>query len=77
MSSQAGEAGDGVNPCCIRRNSLRARIRLRHRRISLSLLPSARRRATYRLVAGSWRSRVSATTCKARLSWRSPLRLIP
>nr|WP_256259363.1 hypothetical protein [Streptomyces mirabilis] len=39
-------------------------------------MPSATLRATYVFVAGSSRIRISVIVCRARLSCRSPLRLI-
>ena len=41
------------------------------------LLPSATRRLVEVLVGWWWVWRISTMVCKARLSWRSPPRLIP
>lgn len=49
--------------------------RLRQRRISFVLLPSAVRLSTYAMVAASNIVRDRAIVCSALFNWRSPLRL--
>lgn len=43
--------------------------------MSREVFPSATLRATYAFVVGSIRMRISEMVCRARLSYRSPLRM--
>jgi hypothetical protein len=73
MARQAPEMATGSARVCVRRNSLRARTRFSSGgspcRLALGT-PAGHVLAG----AGSCRRWVSAITCKARLSWRSPAR---